>query len=177
VTPQLSAISKSACGLLLAAALLAASCASDRPVEPAERPESRLLPQDRLALPEFDLAKYQALLEELRGAPVLVNFWASWCAPCRVEAPGLARLAREFGGEIQFVGVNILDERRPARDFILEFDWQYPSIFDPRGEIRDGFGYIGQPITIIYDRTGQKAFEWTGVVSEQQLRGEIRKVL
>ncbi|MGH2695683.1 MAG: TlpA family protein disulfide reductase [Actinomycetota bacterium] len=163
--------------LVLALALLAGACASGRSAEPAEASRTRLLPEDRLALPQFDLAKYEALLDELRGTPVVVNFWASWCAPCRIEAPGLARLAREFEGRVQFLGVNILDARRPARDFILEFDWQYPSVFDPTGEIRDGLGYIGQPITVIYDRNGRKAFEWAGVVTETQLREEIRRVI
>ena len=163
--------------LVLALALLAGACASDRTAEPVAGSRVRLLPEDRLALPEFDLAKYQALLEELRGTPVVVNFWASWCAPCRIEAPGLARLAEGFEEQVQFLGVNILDDRRSARDFILEFDWQYPSVFDPTGEIRDGLGYIGQPITVIYDGNGDKTFEWTGVVSEDQLRREIRKII
>lgn len=177
MTPPRTLALRRTYGLVFAVTLLAGACASDRSPERAEGPRSRLLPEDRLALPEFDLAKYQALLEELRGTPVLVNFWASWCVPCRIEAPGLARLASEFEGRVQFFGVNILDARGPARDFILEFDWQYPSVFDPRGEIRDGLGYIGQPITVIYDRAAKKAFEWAGIVSEDQLRREIRRVI
>jgi cytochrome c biogenesis protein CcmG/thiol:disulfide interchange protein DsbE len=177
VTPRRTLGLKPTFGLLLALSLLAGACSSDRAPARADGAGTRLLPEDRLALPEFDLAKYQALLEELRGTRVLVNFWASWCAPCRIEAPGLARLASEFEGQVQFLGVNILDARRPAREFILEFDWQYPSVLDPLGKIRDGLGYIGQPITVIYDREGTKTFEWAGIVSEDQLRREIRKVI
>jgi thiol-disulfide isomerase/thioredoxin len=136
-----------------------------------------LLPADRLALPTFDLATFQALIEELEGTPVVVNFWGSWCPPCESEAPGLATVASEFEGQAQFVGVDILDSRAPAREFILRFDWPYPSVFDPTGGIRDGLGYIGQPITLIYDRQGTLAFEWNGAIGEEQLRREIRAVL
>ncbi len=124
-------------------AVTLSACAQERAPSSKGAPEARLLPEERLALPEFGLDDYRALLHELRGTAV-VNFCASWCAPCRVEAPGLAKLAGEFEGRVQFVGVNILDARRSAREFILEFDWPYPNVFDSEGEIRD-LGYIGQP--------------------------------
>jgi thiol-disulfide isomerase/thioredoxin len=135
------------------------------------------LPADPLELPQYDLARYRALLAELEGTPVLVNFWGSWCPPCENEAPFLAKVSEEFEGEVQFLGVDILDSREPARDFIQRHDWQYPSIFDPTAAIRDGLGYIGQPITLIYDRDGELAWEWVGEVSEKQLREEIGAVL
>jgi thiol-disulfide isomerase/thioredoxin len=156
--------------------LVLTACAEDRARDPeSERPA--LLPRDRLALPTFDVTKYRALIEEMEGTPVVVNFWGSWCPPCFAEAPGLAEVSSQFEGDVQFVGVDILDARAPARDFILRFDWQYPSVFDPTGAIRDGLGYVGQPITLIYDRAGELAFEWNGVISENLLRKEIRKVL
>jgi cytochrome c biogenesis protein CcmG/thiol:disulfide interchange protein DsbE len=162
----------------IAAFTLALTSCAGRSGEPQELAgEEVALPENRLALPEYDLARYEALIDELRGTPVVVNFWGSWCPPCRGEAPELARSAREFEGEVQFLGVDILDHRQPARDFILEFRWEYPSIFDPRAEIRDGLGYVGQPITLIYDTTGELAFEWVGPVNADLLRREIRKVL
>jgi thiol-disulfide isomerase/thioredoxin len=164
--------------IALTAALALAACAEDRPSpDTSGQARASLLPEDRLALPEFDLAKYEALIAELRGTPVVVNVWGSWCPPCTAEAPELARVSQEFQGRAQFVGIDILDARRPARDFILRFDWQYPSLFDPTGAIRDGLGYVGQPITLVYDREGQVAFEWQGVINADLLRKEIRKVL
>lgn len=136
-----------------------------------------LLPKDRLELPTFDFEKFQRLLGQLRGTPVLLNVWGSWCPPCRVEAPDLADLGREFGDRVQFLGIDILDQREAARDFILEFDWPYPSVFDPPGEIRDRMGYFGQPVTVILDREGNKTFEWVGATTAEQLRPEIEKVL
>jgi thiol-disulfide isomerase/thioredoxin len=155
------------------AAFLLAACGS------AARPagDGPLLPESRVALPEYDLAQFKALIEELHGTPVVVNFWGSWCPPCRVEAPELADAAREYRGKVQFLGVDILDNRQTARDFILAADWQYPSIFDPKAEIRDGLGYVGQPITLIYDRDGTLAFEWNGVITLDLLRRELRPLI
>src|SRR5919106_821023 len=112
-----------------------------------------------------------------RGTRVVVNIWGSWCPPCRAEAPALAKVAREFEGRVQFLGVDILDVRESAREFILEFDWPYPSVFDENARIRDGLGYVGQPVTVVYDRDGDVPFEWVGAITEKQLRKEIREVL
>jgi thiol-disulfide isomerase/thioredoxin len=163
--------------LATALALSLSACADSNQPASSERPIPRLLPVSRLELPEFGLGRFQALLEELPGTPVVVNIWGSWCPPCRLEAPGLARVSREFDGRIQFVGVDILDSRPAARRFILEFDWPYPSVFDPEAEIRDGLGYFGQPVTIIFDSDGRKTFEWPGPLTEEILRREILKVL
>lgn len=164
--------------LLVGAVLLLTACGST--AAPSSGPEARpatLFPGDRLELPELGFEEFQALLVELRGTPVVVNIWASWCPPCFVEAPELAQVSRELEGRVQFLGIDILDDRRAARQFIRRFDWPYPSVFDPNGEIRDGLGYIGQPITIVYDRRGEVAFEWTGAVTADLLEAEIDKVL
>ena len=162
---------------LALAALLSLALAACGQRGTTDATSDSLLPADRLALPTFDLPMFQALVEELEGAPVVVNFWGSWCPPCEGEAPGLATVASEFEGQAQFVGVDILDARAPAREFILRFDWPYPSLFDPTGAIRDGLGYVGQPITLIYDRQGILVFEWNGAIGEEQLRREIQAVL
>lgn len=170
------------------AGLVLVSCGETAPTttasptsEPDDKPmamvDTTLLPEDRLELPEFDLEMFRSLIKELRGTPVVVNIWGSWCPPCRVEAPALSTVAHEFLGEVQFIGVDILDSREGAREFIQEFDWPYPHVFDPPGAIRDGLGYIGQPITFIVDREGVTVFEWNGEITEDQLRSEIRKVL
>jgi cytochrome c biogenesis protein CcmG, thiol:disulfide interchange protein DsbE len=164
--------------LLVGALLLLTACgsAAGPSTDPEARPGTHL-PSDRLELPELGFQEFQTLLGELQGGPVVVNIWASWCPPCFVEAPELAQVSREFEGRVQFLGVDILDDRQAARKFIRRFDWRYPSVFDPDGEIRDRLGYIGQPITVLYDRGGDVAFEWTGTITADLLRAEIRKVL
>jgi thiol-disulfide isomerase/thioredoxin len=116
-------------------------------------------------------------LAQLRGTPVVVNVWASWCGPCRVEGPHLAALATEYEGRVQFLGVDIQDQLEPARAFVREFGWPYPSVFDPTGVIRDDLGFIGQPITVIFDAQGRQAFSWSGAITRETLMAELETVL
>ena len=159
--------------LMMALILVGTSCGSP----PSQDGSGRLLPRDRMALPEFGVDRYHALLEELRGTPVVVNFWGSWCPPCRGEAPDLARLAHEFEGRVQFVGVNFRDSREGARDFIQEFDLPFPSVFDPDYEILPALGYVGWPVTLVYDAGGTITFEHVGAIDPVRLEDEIRGVL
>jgi thiol-disulfide isomerase/thioredoxin len=161
--------------VLIVAVVLLSGCTGPERTPPEA--DGSLLPESRVALPEYDLDTFRRMIEELHGTPVVVNFWGSWCPPCRVEAPDLAEAAKRYDGRVQFIGVDILDNRPAARDFILASDWQYPSVFDPQAEIRDGLGYVGQPITLIYDRDGTLAFEWNGIITLDLLGRELRKVL
>lgn len=167
---------------VLAVALLISSCAGgDQPTGrgPTKGPEgsASLLPSSPTALPDFTPAQFQQLLDQLRGTPVVVNVWGSWCPPCRAEAPDLADVARTYQGKVQFVGIDILDEREPARAFIREFGWPYPSVFDPEGDIRDGLGYVGQPVTVVYDTLGESVFVWSGAISKDILVEELDRVV
>ena len=159
-------------GLALACwALLAAACGSNAQSRPAR------LPNDPTALPEFTLADYRHALGELRGTPVVVNVWASWCGPCREEAPLLAAAHRTYGDRVRFIGVDILDQRGSARDFMSEFGWTYPSVYDPAGAIRDGLGLLGQPVTLFYDASGELVDTWTGPLSPDAFRSGLDKIL
>jgi len=111
------------------------------------------------------------------GVPVVVNIWASWCGPCRAESPNLVKAAERHGTEVQFLGVDILDQRAAAQAFIQEEGYPYPSVFDPTGEIRNRLGYIGQPGTIFYNASGRKVDEWSGPIGLQQLLDRIDKIL
>jgi cytochrome c biogenesis protein CcmG, thiol:disulfide interchange protein DsbE len=136
-----------------------------------------LLPARVAALPEFDPSTYDRLLAQLRGTPTVVNIWASWCGPCKEEAPALAAAARSYGDRVQFLGVDIQDGRAGARGFIDRFDWPYPSVADPDGAIRDDLGFAGVPETVFYDADGRIAARSTGPVTESTLRARIRSLL
>ena len=158
--------------LIVGWALLAAACASGGSSGSGAR-----LPADPDALPEFTLADYHHVLDGLHGEPVVVNIWASWCGPCRKEAPLLASANRTYGDRVRFVGVDILDERDSARAFMREYGWTYPSVYDPTGAIRDGLGLLGQPVTLFYDASGALVDTWTGPLSPDALRSNLDTIL
>jgi len=137
-----------------------------RVVEPPDRGGP---PADPQALPEFTLADYEQAIGELRGTPLLVNIWVSWCGPCRDDARLLASAHETDGDRVRFKGVEILDEPASARALMREFGWAYPSVYDPTGAVRDGPGLIGQPSTLFYDASGQLVATWTGPLSEEVL--------
>ena len=134
------------------------------------------LPTSSTALPRFDMEKFQMLGHSLNGTPVVVNIWSSWCAPCRHEAPLLAKAARQYAGEVQFIGIDIQDRREDAVKFIREADLNYAHLFNPSGDIRDGLGFVGQPETLFYEADGDLAFTWIGPLSEQRLEHGLQLI-
>jgi cytochrome c biogenesis protein CcmG, thiol:disulfide interchange protein DsbE len=136
-----------------------------------------LLPTQVAALPDFDASTFDRLLSQLRGTPTVVNIWASWCGPCKDEAPALAVAARAYGDRVQFLGVDIQDEQGGARSFIDRFAWPYPSIADPDGAIRDDLGFAGVPETVFYAADGTIVARSTGPVTAAILRARIRSLL
>jgi cytochrome c biogenesis protein CcmG, thiol:disulfide interchange protein DsbE len=125
----------------------------------------------------MNVQQFHDLLCQLRGKPVVVNVWASWCGPCVAEAPDLAAIAADYRGQVQFVGVDIQDQVGPARAFIDKVGWAYPSVFDPTGAIRDSFGVLGAPHTLFYDANGAHTFTWSGPVRKAILQSGIRGAL
>jgi cytochrome c biogenesis protein CcmG/thiol:disulfide interchange protein DsbE len=106
--------------------------------------------------------------EDLRGKPVVVNFWASWCIPCREEAPLLERTWRAYRDEgIVFLGVNIKDAKSDAKHFVEEFDITYPIVRDLDQSLTRGFGVRGLPETFFVDHL----WRFAGVESGRR-RGE-----
>lgn len=102
---------------------------------------------------------FRRQLAALRGRPVVVNKWASWCAPCRAEFPHFQRQAAERGHEIAFIGVNSLDHAGDAREFLDRFPLPYPSFEDGEGEVAQVFrGTLGFPTTAFYDSDGELAY-------------------
>ncbi len=160
-----------AIGTAILVAVFAAACSGS---SPGATPTSAVsLPASPTELPLFDPARFRDLLTTLRGKPVVINVWASWCGPCIEEAPDLARAARQFRGRVQFLGVDVLDQIGPARAFIRRFGWSYPSVFDPQAAIRNDLGFIGQPETVILDRSGRRVFTQSGAVTLEILRKEL----
>jgi thiol-disulfide isomerase/thioredoxin len=109
-------------------------------------------------------------LESLRGKPAAINFWASWCEPCRKETPELERLSRSLNGTDHLVGVDYSDDRGSAQAFIREFRVTYPVLRDPDGVIGDRYGVTGLPTTVILSSRGRIVQLLRGPQTEQSVR-------
>lgn len=107
--------------------------------------------------------------EDLNGKPYVLNYWASWCVPCREEAPMLAEVVGHGDTSPAFVGVNILDSKTEARSFIEKFDIRYPNARDGAGRFRD-FGVAGIPETVFVSSDGRIVGRWIGAIDEKTLR-------
>ena len=117
-----------------------------------------------------------AELRELRGHPVVVNLWASWCGPCRHELPFFQRQAVKRGSQIAFLGVNSNDSAEAARRLAAEYPMPYPSFVDPRLNVAGGYGARGLPVTAFYDARGKRVLvHQGGFTSEAQLAAEINR--
>lgn len=117
----------------------------------------------------------------LAGNPAVLNFWGSWCPPCRVETPELQAVYADVEPEgVNFLGVDVKDERQLARAFVADVGAQYPSLFDPRGEVALAFrGFPANviPSTIVLDKDGRVAAVYTGQITQLSLRTALASLL
>lgn len=116
-------------------------------------------------------------LEELRGTPVVLNFWASWCIPCKREAPFLAASARAHRREVAFLGLDIQDFTSDARRFLRELEVPYSSVRETGSRIHTAYGLTGVPETYYIDSRGRIVGHATGAVSREELERGIAPLL
>jgi cytochrome c biogenesis protein CcmG/thiol:disulfide interchange protein DsbE len=118
-----------------------------------------------------------AKLAALRGVPVVVNQWASWCPPCRAEFPFFAELAERYRDRVAFLGLNSRDERAPAEAFLDEHAVNYPSIYDENGDQARSIGAgVSWPTTVFFDAEGTAVFiRQGGYADAAALEADIRQ--
>ncbi len=122
------------------------------------------------------LSAYDHRIETLKGYPVVVNFWASWCGPCRLEFPILQELAARYGKRVAFLGVNSQDSDDTAAGFLEQEPVPYPSYTDPDKEIGNSVKATGLPDTAFYDRSGELVYLKIGPYSEDsELEADVRR--
>ena len=108
--------------------------------------------------------------EDHRGSPMIINFWASWCPPCRQESPGFERVWQRYRDRgIQVVGVDIQDSEEDALAYVREFGLSFPNGRDTDGKITIEYGVIGLPVTFFVSSDGVVEGRWVGALPEDRL--------
>ena len=100
---------------------------------------------------------------------MVLNFWASWCAPCKKEMPAFERVHQRLGEDIAFLGVNGNDSRRLALALLEETGVTYPSVYDPDDTLYRRYKLVGRPVTVLIDPDGQVVASRAGEVDEDEL--------
>jgi thiol-disulfide isomerase/thioredoxin len=132
------------------------------------RQANELIPGARKAL----LARVGAL----RGHPVVVNVWAAWCGPCRVELPVVQQASLRWGKRVGFLGVDIKDNQDSAKQLLRQIPLTYPSYEDPDGKVYNGYKLLGTPATVYYNADGEQTYIHTGPYdSAKDLDADIKR--
>ncbi len=130
--------------------------------------------------PDFTLKTFDGKavsLKDLRGKTVLINFWASWCPPCRLETPDLVAAYQELGGSgVAFVGIGTQDDTDKLKQFVAENKVTYTILEDPKGAVSDAYNVLGLPTTVLIDSKGLVRKEFSGAVTKDQVIAEIKKL-
>ena len=150
---------------LLATAITLAACSAGPPVAADADP----IPP--LAVDEFEV------LITTSDQPLVVNVWASWCVPCRSEAPLLRAAHESFGDRIRFIGIDVRDSQGDALAFMAEFGITYENYFDREGAIPSALGGFGVPLTFFFAPGGERVFFQPGVIDERTLALQIDELL
>jgi cytochrome c biogenesis protein CcmG, thiol:disulfide interchange protein DsbE len=122
---------------------------------------------DRKPAPTFNRTALSGEPVDLRrfaGKPVVINFFASWCAPCKEEAAGTARIGREFGARVHMVAVAVDDKGPAAQRFASHYGWTWPVVNDPSDDLAYRYDILGKPTTVILDQQGRIAWQHAGKI-------------
>jgi thiol-disulfide isomerase/thioredoxin len=113
-----------------------------------------------------------------RGSVLVVNFWASWCVPCRTEQPSLNQVARTYRGRgVRFIGINVRESRGAAQSYVEEFQIPYPSLYDQAALNAARLQAFALPSTFILDRDGVVAYRLTGKTTVEIVSARLDRLL
>jgi thiol-disulfide isomerase/thioredoxin len=120
-------------------------------------------------------AKFDQMLRAGK-LPTVVNVWASWCVPCRAEAPLFREAAKRYAGRVRFVGVDTQDDRTAALKFMREKGLSYASAFDPKGRLAQHLLAVGVPTTNFYAPGGRRDFAVNGEIKKPELDSKLDQI-
>lgn len=131
--------------------------------------------------PDFTLTRIDRpgtlQLASLRGKVVVLNFWASWCYPCKQEAPALAAAAKRWGGRVVVLGVDVNDFAGDARRFARKYGLRYPLVHDNHNVTSPKYGLTGLPETFFIDRSGTVVQHVPGEVKASEIQDGVERAL
>lgn len=141
---------------------------------------SPILPLVGYQAPNFQLESFEGELisyqEDLIGQPILLNFWASWCPPCRAEMPDLVEVAKLYEGEIAFIGINVTtqDGLSQGKQFLEEFAVTYPNLIDKDGSVSRRYQVPPIPTTVVIDSDGTIVYRKMGGMMKTELVSAVK---
>ena len=115
-------------------------------------------------------------LQDLKGQPVMINFWATWCGPCRIEMPDIVNQARETE-DLIVLAVNVQEDLEAVQKFAEEFEMLLPVPLDKKGDVRNLYQVRGMPTSVFIDRDGNIAATWAGLLTPDKLSELVAKIL
>jgi thiol-disulfide isomerase/thioredoxin len=132
--------------------------------------------------PDFQLqtmSGQEIKLSELRGKKVFLNFWASWCGPCRSEMPDLQEMSRRYDGKVFLLGVNMTndDTREEAERFILELGLTFPNVLDVQGQVQKDYRVLAFPMSLTVDEQGRIVERHEGYLQKGRMEEMFQKLI
>lgn len=117
-------------------------------------------------------------LENYKNKPLVLNFWASWCPPCRDETPGMERIWRKYEDQgVVILGINVQDGEKEAERYISEFGVTFSNALDLDGSITVDYGVTGLPVTFFIDNDSVVTGRWVGSISEDRLDNWVSNLI
>jgi thiol-disulfide isomerase/thioredoxin len=144
--------------------------------EPQAREESPALGYLAPNFTLFDLDGRAVTLSELRGVPVLLNFWASWCPPCRKEMPDLQAFQEQYGDQVTVLGINWAEDPQTVRDFLDRYGITYTNVLDRQGKAFVSYRLTGIPTSFFLDEEGFIRGVWLGPLKTDEIAENFAKI-
>lgn len=157
--------------------------ASESDTTEKSKPKSDIYPDINYKAPNIKLktldGKTIELSQAIKNKPVVVNFWASWCEPCRTETPDLVRLYGQYKGKVEFIGVNLTssDSIDSIGDFVDEFKMTYPILLDREGKAANDYLVQAIPTTFFVNQKGVIVDKILGLADPKSLEGKIKALI
>lgn len=136
-------------------------------------------PEKGQPAPDFTLENLDGepvALEDLRGKVVLLNFWATWCGPCRVEMPALESRHQKYPVQLAVVGIDFDEPKENVAAFVEEFGLTFPILLDPGAVVQDAYRIRGYPTSVFLDQDGTVQIVHIGIMTEDQLDDYLQEL-